>query len=120
MSLPFLPPDEIQPTYEQINTQNLNLEKHQMDSVEKLKLFVRRRWINQVLPEELSVWHQKMATNNGAENYQGRLKSLIKCSKPRIWNFLDTLNEIILDTNNEIGRLKERLRITRERKKKNV
>ena len=61
-----------------------------------------------------------MATNNGAENYHGRLKSLIKCSKPRIWNFLDTLNEIILDTNNEIARLKEGLRITRERKKKNV
>ena len=94
--------------------------EHQMDSVEKLKLFVRRRWINQVLPEELSVWHQKMATNNEAENYYGRLKFLIKCSKPRIWNFLDTLNEIILDTNNEIGRLKEGSRITRERKKKNV
>ena len=88
MALPFLPPDEIQPTYEQITTQNLNLEKHQMDSVEKLKLFVRRRWINPVLPEELSVWHQKMATNNGAENYHGRLKSLIKCCKPRILNFL--------------------------------
>ena len=93
MALPLIPPDEIQPTYELINTQNLNIEEHQMDSVEKLKLFVRR-------------------------NYHGRLKSLIKCSKPRIWNFLDTLNESILDTNNEIRRLKEGLRITRERKKK--
>ena len=44
-----------------------------------------------------------MATNNGAEDYHGRLKSLIKCRK--LMEFLDTLNEIILDTNIDFARL---------------
>ena len=52
MALPFLPPDEIQLTYEQIYTDNFILEEHQMDIVEKLKQYVQRRWLNQVQPEE--------------------------------------------------------------------
>ena len=61
-----------------------------------------------------------MTTNNGSESYHGRLKPLIKCCKPRIWNFLDTLNEIIIDTDNELARIKEGLEITRKRKKINI
>ena len=44
----------------------------------------------------------------------------IKCSHPRIWNFLSILNEIITDTNLEIVRCLQGLEITRSRKKKNV
>ena len=61
-----------------------------------------------------------MTTNNGAESYHGRLKSLIKCNKPRIWNFLAILDNIITDKDNEIARLQRGLSITRGQKKKSI
>ena len=120
MALPFLPPDVIQSTYTEIDHQSLNLDEATMVDVIKLKKYIQRMWTNQIPANELSIFHQKMATNNGSESYHGRLKSLIKCCKPRIWNFLDTLNEIIIDTDNELARIKEGLQITRKRKKINI
>ena len=81
-----------------------------------MKHYIKRQWIDKVPSGELSIWDQEMATNNGAENYHGRLKSIIKTSKPRIWNFLDTLNNIISDTDNELERIQRGLTITRAQK----
>ena len=120
MALPFLPSDTIQPIFIEISTQDLNLQNNQIVGFEKLKWYIQRRWINQVSSEELSIWHHEITTNNGAESYHGRLKSLIKCNQPRIWNFLETLNEVILDMDNELARLKDGLPITRDRKKKSI
>ena len=97
---------------------DLNLSDNQVVDFGKLKRYIQRRWIYQVSSEELSIWHHGISTNNGAESYHGRLKSLIKCKQPRIWNFLETLNEIIIDMDNELARLKDGLPITRARKKK--
>ena len=80
----------------------------------------KRQWIDKVPSEELSIWDQEMSTNNGAENYHGRLKSIIKTNKPRIWNFLDTMYGIILDTDNEFARLHRGLTITRALKKTSI
>ena len=118
MALPFLPPDTIQPIFIEITIPDLNLSDNQVVDFGKLKRYLQRRWIYQVSSEELSIWHHGISTNNGAESYHGRLKSSIKCKQPRIWNFLETLNEIIIDMDNELARLKDGLPITRARKKK--
>ena len=121
MALPFLPPDTILQIFNQIDTLDLNLQDDElMNKVKKIKLYVKRQWIDRLPPEELSIWDQEMTTNNGAESYHGRLKSLIKCNKPRIWNFLAILNNIITDTDNEIARLQRGLSITRGQKKKSI
>ena len=95
---------------ENLDTQNLK----------KLKQYFRRRWLNQVTVEELSIFDLTITTNNGAESYHSKLKSIIHTSHPRIWTFLSTLNQIIQDTDNDIGRLCLGLEISRSHKKKNV
>ena len=120
MALPFLPSDTIQSVFVEITVPGPNLTENQFVNFAKLKRYIQRRWINQVSSEELSIWNHGNLTNNGAESYHGRLKSIIKCNHPRIWNFLETLNEIIPDTDNELARLKSGLPITRPRKKKSL
>ena len=56
----------IQLTYNEIDHQSLNLEEATL--VIKLKIYIQRRWINQIPATELSIFHQKMATNNGSES----------------------------------------------------
>ena len=113
MALPFLPTDSISSTYNLIKTQYLELPNDEIAKVQRMGNYIKRQWIDKVLSEELSIWDQEMSTNNGAENYHRRLKSIIKTNKPRIWNFPDTMNDIILDTDNELARLHRGLTITR-------
>ena len=70
--------------------------------------------------EELSVFELNITTNNAAEGYHSRLRSIVKVSHSRIWTFMSTLNEIIQDTDNDIGRLPLGKEIRRTRKKKDV
>ena len=74
--------------------------------MDKLVKYFKRRWLLQTTPEELSIYEAKATTNNGTESYHAKLKSIIKISHPRIWNFMTTLNDIIADTDNENGRLR--------------
>ena len=69
-------------------------------------------------PEELSLFEVDVATNNGEESYHAKLKTIIKTHRPRIWNFMEILNNVIDDTNNEIGRLQQGSDISRPRKRK--
>ena len=64
MAPPFLPPDVIQSTCTEIDHQSLILDEATMVNVIKFKKYIQRRWINQIPANELSTFHQKMATNN--------------------------------------------------------
>ena len=76
--------------------------------------------MTQIEPAELSVYNLNISTNNAAESYHPKLKSLVRTCHPRIWTFMATLNQIIQDTDNDIGRLQQALEISRPRKKKDV
>ena len=54
--------------------------------------------------------------NNGAESYHSKLKARIRTSHPRIWLFLSQLNDSIVDTDNDIGRIRLGREISRARK----
>ena len=77
---------------------------------------MRRQWINNTPSEELSVYSFQQTTNNGAEIYHGKLKKDIVVSHPRIWSFIEILNNTIYDTDLDIERLSNGIDITRNRK----
>ena len=118
MAITFLPPDLIRSTYSQLQVPPLH--NNDGSKLKRIIGYFERQWLTKVLPEELSIFDIDKRTNNGAECYHRQLKGRIKCSHPRIWNFLSILNEIITDTNLEIVRCLQGLEITRPRKKKNV
>ena len=74
MALLFLPSDSIS-SYNLIKTQYLELPNDEIAKVQRMGNYIKRQWIDKVLSEELSIWDQEMSTNNGAENYNGRLNS---------------------------------------------
>ena len=118
MAIPFLPASLIRATYAFLQVQDLtNLESGKLEQIRK---YFKKRWITQIDPEELSIYEAGITTNNAAESYHAKLKSIIKTPHPRIWNFLTTLNNIIEDTDNEIGRLILDQSISRPRKSKHV
>ena len=73
-----------------------------------------------ISPEELSIYELNKSTNNAAESYHSKLKSIVKTCHPRIWTFMSILNEVIADMDNDIGRLRQGREITRPRRKKYV
>ena len=118
MAIPFLPASLIRATYAFLQVPDLtNLESGKLEQIRK---YFKKRWITQIDPEELSIYEAGITTNNAAESYHAKLKSIIKTPHPRIWNFLTTLNNIIEDTDNEIGRLILGQSISRPRKSKHV
>ena len=116
MALPFLPAALINPTFTFLELPTLD--NITMMKLDKLSKYFKKRWVNQISSEELSIFELDIATNNAAESYHSKLKTMIKTAHPRIWTFLDTLNEVIQDTDNEIGRLCLGKEITRQRKRK--
>ena len=118
MAMPFLPASLITPTYNFL--QLPTLENPEMIKLEKLKKYFQKRWLTQITPEELSIFNINISTNNAAESYHSKIKSIIKIGHPRIWSFMKTLNEIIQDTDNEIGRLRQGREISRPIKKKHI
>ena len=68
-------------------------------------------------PSQLSVFTSKLTTNNGAESYHAKISNIFKCNHPNIWIFCETLNNIIIDTDAEIGRLDNGLDISRRQRK---
>ena len=116
MAIPFLPAPLIAPTFTLIEFPVLPIED--MPRLEKLKKYFKKRWINQISPEELSIHDINVSTNNGAESYHSKLKSKMRCNHPRIWTFITKLNEIIKDTDNDIRRLYQGREISRPRCKR--
>ena len=76
MAIAFLPADLIIPTYNLIETPTLPVDH--LLKLEKLKKYFRKRWLNQIPHEELSVYEINITTNNGAESYHSKLKSRIR------------------------------------------
>ena len=118
MAVPFLPAELILPTYTLL--QIPTLQQSQMDKLEVFLNYFKKQWLTKIGPEELSIFNLNNVTNNAAESYHGKLKSIIKSSHPRIWNFLTVINDIIADYDNEMARIQEGREITRLSKKKNV
>ena len=115
MAIPFLPYDLIYSTYSCLQPPKLpEFEKCKLDDFIK---YFKGYWLTQITPRELSIFELENCTNNGAESYHARLKCLFKSSHPRIWNFMNTLNNLIADYDNDISRLKHGFEITRSRKK---
>ena len=100
MAIPFLPASLISPTFQLI--QLPDLPPTESMKLEKLVKYFKRRWLRQITSEELSIHEAKVTTNNGAESHHAKLKSIIKISHPRIWNFMTVLNDIVADTDNEV------------------
>ena len=119
MSVPFLPASLIQPTYSFLQLPT-NLIASETVKLERISKYFKKRWLTQIRPEELSIFDSDFSTNNGAESYHSRLKARIKTNYPRIWNFMHILNAIIMDTDNELGRLSLGKETTRPRKRTSV
>ena len=119
MSVPFLPASLIQPTYSFLQLPT-NLIASETVKLERISKYFKKRWLTQIRPEELSIFDSDFSTNNGAESYHSRLKARIKTNHPRIWNFMHILNAIIMDTDNELGRLSLGKETTRPRKRTKV
>ena len=105
----------INPTYTYLQIPSLN--NSDMIKLQKLKKYFKKRWLSQIEPGEPSVYNLDISTNNAAESYHSKLKSLARTCRPRVWTFMATLNQIIQDTDNDIGRLQLGLEISRPRKK---
>ena len=118
MAIPFLPGPLINPTANFLQVPSI--EHSEMLKLEKLKQYFKKRWLTRITPEELSVYELNFATNNAAESYHSKLKSIVKTCHPRIWTFMSILNEVIADTDNDIGRLRQGREISRPRKRKDV
>ena len=55
--------------------------------------------------EELSINHLNISTNNAAESYHSKLRSILKTHRPRIWTFMTAVNNIMEAVDNDMGRL---------------
>ena len=76
-----------------------------MRHLEKLQKYYKKRWIDHITTEELSINHLNISTNNAAESYHTKIKSIIKTHRPRIWTFMTALNDTIVDVDNDFRRL---------------
>lgn len=119
MAIPYLPSSLINPTYTCLQMPSLDTSDLNMIKLQKLKKYFKKRWLSQIEPGELSVYSLNIATNNAAESYHSKIKSLVRTCHPRIWTFIATLNYIIQDTD-DIGRLQRGLEISRPRKKRDL
>ena len=118
MALPFLPASSIFDTFNLIESQSLTLNQDSTNKFRLLKVYIRNQWMIRTPANELSIYTSIQTTNNGAEIYHGKLKSEIVVNRPRIWFFIQTMNDIISDTDIDIERMRSGIEITRPRKKK--
>ena len=88
--------------------------------LKKFKRYYKQQWLTRIGPSQLSVFTSKLTTNNGAESYHAKISNIFQCNHPNIWIFCETLNNIIIDTDAEIGRLNNGLDISRRQKKDQI
>ena len=58
--------------------------------------------------------------NNGAESYHAKITTTFKSNHPNIWNFCETFNDIITDSDIDIARLNNGLDISRSQKREQI
>ena len=88
-----------------------------MRNMEKLRKYYKKRWIDNITPDELSINHLNISTNNAAESYHSKLKSILKTHRQRIWTSMTAINNTIEDVDNDIGGLRLGREICRPRKR---
>ena len=44
---------------------------------------------------ELSIYEIDITINNDTESYHSKLKSIVRTCYPRIWTFMETLNDVM-------------------------
>ena len=93
MAIPFLPEALIYPTASLLQIPTVH--HSERSKLEKLQVYLNRRWLRQVTPQELSIYDLTIATNNAAESYHSKIKSIVKTYHPRIWSFLESISHII-------------------------
>ena len=81
MAIPFLSASLIKPTFNSF--QIPELENSEMLKLGKLNRYCKKHWLNK-FPKELSIYDINISTNNGAESYHSRLKSIVRTVHPRI------------------------------------
>ena len=118
LALPLLPSEEIEPTFNQLILLPLVVSTSQASRISELKRYLSKNWIKNTSSCELSVYTSPVNTNNGAESYDKKIKAYIKTPHPRIWSFLETLNNIIADYDAELDRISNGIEITRIQSKK--
>ena len=87
MSLPFLPEEEIRPTYLAIHLPLIGLTESELQICATFKSYFSKVWIEASAPS-ISVFYYEFNTNNGAESYHNCLNSYIKNSHPNVWKFM--------------------------------
>ena len=122
MSLPYLRSHDITAAAESLFEQAaaLPLSADAASKVRKFKLYFFRQWIRKVTPEKFSVFNFERGTNNDVEAFHSRLKAIIRTHKPNLHSFLAHLNNLMVDTKNDIARADSGLQLTRKRKQKFV
>ena len=71
MSLPFLPEEEIRPTYSTLSLSLLGLTTAELELVSSFKKYFVKTWLDG--SENLSVFYYEFSTNNGAESYHNKV-----------------------------------------------
>ena len=88
----------------------------------KFKRYIEKQWIRRTPANELSIFNAIQTTNNGAEIHHAKLKSEVVVKQPRIWHFVQVLNNIIADTDIDLDleRLRNGIEISRPTRKKSI
>lgn len=120
MNLPFLPEESILPVFNLIGARSLNIVGENDHKYTKFKSYIRKQWIRRTPANELSIFSAIQTTNNGAEIYHAKLKSEVVVKQPRIWHFIQVLNNIIADTDIDVERLRNGIEISRPIRKKSI
>ena len=116
MTLVMLPAHHIAPLFQSLQQQAFDsLTAAETKQIHLFKKYIQRYWIQQVGPQQMSVFACDKKTNNSLEAYNRHIKMRFRKAHPNMWQFLSTLNGIIRISVTEIMRLKRGLQISRDK-----
>lgn len=98
MALALLPPDLIMGAFDKFILQRfVAFPASAQRALQKFKIYLRTEWIENKDFNELSVFGQDVAANNGSENCNAKLGRAINARKPNPWYFQFRINEVMDD-----------------------
>ena len=111
----MLPSEHIAPTSDDITSEFESLTIQ--ENIVLFQRYYKKQWLKRIGPLQLSIFACNVTTNNGVESYHAKISKKFKSNHPNFWNFCETLNNVIIDTDTDIARLKNGLDISRIQKK---
>ena len=120
MGLALLPSERIMEAYQSLMEKQFELERSAVRNLNKFKRYVGRQWIIGQDLNQISVFAQSVATNNGCESFNAQLKKAIKIHNPNPWTFVYLLNDIIADKSRDFRNFSENPNDYNPRKAKTV